>query len=296
MALTSGLFNSVNGDRRYRAEHFAAYFSTFIANGVFPNPSTGFQVTEGEGMRVVLKPGQAWINGYFITNDDDYSLTLDVADGVLKRIDRIVLRLDYYNRIITPLVKKGTFASTPVAPDITRDADAYELVLADILVTNGAIGIVQGNITDQRLNTELCGIVHGVVDQVDTTTIFNQYQSWFNNVKATNETEMDAWIIQQRAEFDNWFATVQNTLDGDTAGNLLNLIETHKVDNTHIRVGDTTPESQEPGGVWFQTGLGESSVGGGGDGSGSPENGVMIKNATVSDDAPTDTETIWLDT
>lgn len=203
MALKSGLFNSVDGDRRYNASDFAAYFAAFIANGVFPNPSTGLQVMSNSGMNVVLKPGRAWINGYFLTNDSDYTISLDVADGVLKRIDRIVLRLNNLDREIVPAVKKGTFASSPVAPSLQRDSDIYEIAVADIFVTNGAISISQPNITDQRFNTSLCGIVHGLIDQIDTTTIFAQYQ----------------------AGFDEWFADVQNTLDGDTAGNLYNLID-----------------------------------------------------------------------
>lgn len=66
MAIRSGLFNSVNGDRRYKADFFAEYFASFIANGVFPNPSTGLQVLANQNMTVAIKPGKAWINGYFL--------------------------------------------------------------------------------------------------------------------------------------------------------------------------------------------------------------------------------------
>ena len=45
-------------------------------------------------------------------NDDDYILPIDVADGVLKRIDRVVVRLDTTDREIRVEVKKGTFASS----------------------------------------------------------------------------------------------------------------------------------------------------------------------------------------
>ncbi len=42
---------------------------------------------------------------------------------------------------------------------------------------------MQSNITDLRLNKELCGIVHGVIQQADTTEIFRQFQAWFNEQK-----------------------------------------------------------------------------------------------------------------
>lgn len=202
--IKSGIFNSVSGDRKYKAEDFAKYFSSFIANGVFPNPSNNFQVMANNNMTLTLKPGNAWINGYYIVNDDNYNLTIEVADGVLNRIDRIVLQLNYLNREIVPVVKKGTFASSPVAPSLKRDADAYEIALADIYVGKGIINISQANITDLRMNTSLCGIVHGVVDQIDTTDLFAQYDDGFRT----------------------WFASIQDILDGDVAGNLTNRIAT----------------------------------------------------------------------
>ena len=202
MAIKSGFFMSVNGDRKYKADFFARYFASFIGNGVFPNPSTSLQVIANDDMTVTLKPGKAWINGYIVFNDADYILNIEAADGVLSRIDRVVARYDTTDREIRLEVKKGTFASSPVAPILQRDADAYEIALADVYVGKGAISIIQANITDTRLNTDLCGIVHGVVDQIDTTTLFNQFTSGFNE----------------------WFATVQDVLDGDVAGNLFNMI------------------------------------------------------------------------
>ena len=98
MAIISGMFNSIDGDRRYDASWFARYFATFIGNGVFPNPSTGLQVLEGGNMTTTVKAGNGWINGYFIKNDSDYILQHDLADGVLKRIDRIVMRLNHLSR------------------------------------------------------------------------------------------------------------------------------------------------------------------------------------------------------
>lgn len=226
MAIKSGFFNSVGGDRIYKADFFAEYFSSFIANGVFPNPSTGLQVMANTGMTVNIKAGKAWIKGYYFANDADYTLQLDVADGVLKRIDRIGLRLDFSSREITPVIIKGVFSSSPVAPALQRDADAYEIALADVFINNGAISISQANITDQRLNTSLCGIVHGTVSQVDTTTIFNQYQAWFKDITTSVEGEVDAWQTTQQQEFDTWFQSIQDILDGDVAANLASRITT----------------------------------------------------------------------
>ncbi|WP_336636840.1 glycine-rich domain-containing protein [Lysinibacillus fusiformis] len=224
MAITSGLFNSINGDRAYDEKWFALYFATFIGNGVFPNPSTGLQVYANINMTTKVRTGQGWINGYFIVNQGDYILQHDNADGVLKRIDRVVMKLNHLKREIEIVVKKGAFASNPVAPTLQRDTDAYELALADVLINNGATQIAQANITDQRLNSTLCGIVHGTVDQVDTTTIFNQYQAWFNDIKGSVAGELDIWQDAQEQEFITWFESIKDILEGDVAGNLASRI------------------------------------------------------------------------
>lgn len=219
MSEISGFHGSKNGDRRYKADFWARFLGSFIGNGVYPNPSTNLQVIANGDMTVTVKAGKAWVNGVFYENTADKVITLDVADGVLKRIDRIVVSDITLERDTYSKVKKGSFASTPAAPALQRDADAYDLGLADIYIVNGAVSISQANITDLRLNSAYCGIVHGLVDQVDTTTLFNQYQAWLSEMKIDAETN-----------FYEWLETLQNILSGDVAGNLLNLINGNTAD------------------------------------------------------------------
>ena len=164
----SSFFNSVSHDRTYKAEDWAEYFSSFIGNGVFAVPSAGLKVMANEGMTLTVKSGKAWINGYFYFNTSDFSLTLATADGVLKRIDRIVVRCDLINRIMSVKVKSSPFSASPTAPELQRDSDIYELALADITIGAGTSEITQNNITDQRLNSSLCGVVTSVVQRTDT--------------------------------------------------------------------------------------------------------------------------------
>ncbi|MBH0159109.1 hypothetical protein IHV10_22320 [Fictibacillus sp. 5RED26] len=209
----SSFFNSVNGDRRYKAEDYANYFSKFITNGVFPNVAFNLQVvTDGTDMNVKLKAGAAWINGYMYQNTLDLVIPIDVADGLLNRIDRIVIQLNFAERLIQAVVKKGEFASTPVAIPLQRDADIYELGIADVLVSQGVTSILQSAITDLRLNNTFCGLVNSLL-QADTTAIFNQYQSWFEQTSEDHEQE-----------FQTWFESVKGQLSGDVAGNLANRI------------------------------------------------------------------------
>lgn len=163
--ITSSFFNSVAGDRKYDASKFAEYFASFIGNGVFPEPANGLQVEAQltPDMTVTVKAGKVWINGYIMINDDDYILTIEPADGVLNRVDRVVARLDIVDREIRIEVKKGTEASTPTAPALQRDTDAYELCIGDIKVNTGTIKILQAHITDMRKDINLCGTVSTVI-------------------------------------------------------------------------------------------------------------------------------------
>lgn len=257
----SGIFNSVNGDRKYKAQFFAEYFSSFIGNGVFPNPSTNLQVIANDDMTVTLKAGRAWINGYIYINTDDLILPIDFADGALNRIDKIVLKYNTVEREITAKVKKGTFASSPAAPDLQRDDDAYELGLADIYIDAGIVSISQSNITDLRLDTEKCGIVHGTIDQIDTTTLLSQYQAWLTEKKNQYDSDIVQWKEEKQSEYqtwydtttaneqgeidnmqigfkqdwDTWFNNIKDVFDGDTAGQLLSLINQNEMKINEVK-------------------------------------------------------------
>ena len=233
--MRSGFFNSeIIGydaenmpvfDRAEEASFFAKYFNQFISNGVFPNPSTNMQVLVAGGMSIKVGIGTCFINGYMGWVEPEEVFEIEESD-TQSRIDRVVARLDFTNRSINILVKKGTPLGNPVAPELQRDYDIYEIGLADVRVNANVIEITQENITDLRLNTEICGVVANQLQHVDTTTLFNQYKDWFSRV--TGEAESN--IAGMEADFENnfnvWFETVENVLDGDIAGNLLNLINT----------------------------------------------------------------------
>lgn len=228
MALTSAFFDAelVGGeyDRVYSAERFAEYFASFIANGVFPNPATNLQVVANapSDMTVRVKSGLGWINGYYCNNDEDYLLTISPANGTLPRIDAVVLRWSRSNRSISLEVKTGVATSSPSAPPLERSADNYELMLASIRVVAGTTSIAQASITDKRPDSTVCGWVKGVVDQIDTTGLFAQYN--------------DA--------FQTWFANLQSQLSGDVAANLQSQITALKDNKVNVSDKASTAQAQ----------------------------------------------------
>ena len=128
-------------------------------------------------------------------------------------------------------------------------ADIYELALADIYIGAGVTSITGSKITDKRLDTSVCGVVAAVVDQIDTEAFNAQLEAWFaeyqsnsaaeynslvsymNSLKLQGNTQYDAleeyfadFKTQAQTDFDTWFAGLQDVLDENTAGNLLNMI------------------------------------------------------------------------
>ena len=253
--LNYSFFNAIldpegNPDRAFDANDFSKYFGTLIKNGIFPNPSSNFQIQgDQNNMSVKAEPGLAWIEGHLAYDDSVFILNIDPADSTLDRIDRVVLRLDTLERCIKWVVKKGELSGRPVAKTLQRDADAYEIALADITINHGATKVTQTMITDLRMNTELCGWVTGTVTQIDTTTLFNQMEQWkadyiartntwttdqenkFLTWKQLFETSATDWRTKEERKFTEWLNSLKGKLEGDVAASL-----TLRVDNLEERL------------------------------------------------------------
>lgn len=220
MAESSGFFNAQlideEYDRAYVAEQFASYFAAFIGNGVFAGQQQDCQViatTPTPTMAVNVQPGRAWLNGYWYSNDSALNLSLSVGDATRARIDAIVLRHDKSGRFVNAQVIEGTPSASPVAPAPVRDVDYYDLILAYINVPAGAIVVTNGMISDTRPNSDLCGWVSGLIDQVDTTDLYLQFQSFLNDFIANQTADFETWSSQQQQAYENWAAGEQSDFE-----------------------------------------------------------------------------------
>lgn len=197
-------------DRAYFAEDFSNYFAQFVGNGVYPNPSTNLAVQSlNSNMVVTVAIGSAFINGYGYINTEPYTVAVTQAHVSYNRRDIIVVQLSVVGREIKLLYKQGTASANPVKPALTRNADIYELQLAEIFVGSGVQSITQANITDTRLDTTLCGIVSAVVDSVDTSVLFSQYETYLN----TKIAEWNATQAQQTQDFNTQMESQQAAFD-----------------------------------------------------------------------------------
>ncbi len=192
MAINSYFFNAVLSggvyDRLYNAEDMTSYLDLLVGNGVFPNPSTQLQVRASTGMDVIVGAGSGWINGHKMVNTADYTLTVDNSDVLLNRIDAVIFYVDHDTRSMGIEIKTGAVAQNPVPPALVRTDDRFELCLAQISVPKQVTDITAAMITDTRGNSNLCGYVQGLIQQMDTTTMFQQWQaafeSWFSEIQS----------------------------------------------------------------------------------------------------------------
>lgn len=231
-------FNAIEHDRVYKAEDWAWYFATFIANGIFPKPSNGLQVIAHNGMEIRVNMGYAFINGYAFRNPAGKSVTLDTAEGALHRVDRVVVRWDAPQRDVYIAVLKGVPSAKPVAAAVTRNTEIWELALADIYVGKGVTRIQTANITDQRFNSAVCGIVTGTVEEIDASVLTKQFNDFFNTYSqavldefSVYKQDMEKYLkeiagiyreyvsrteslfTEYESKFNDRYTTFENTLD-----------------------------------------------------------------------------------
>lgn len=211
MAITYGFFNSVNGDRVYNADTISKMFRGLLSDGIYQRVDDAFVVAPSSGMTLTVGSGRAIVEDRWVENDAAITVTISAANPLLDRIDAIVLRKSMTSRDVSLVVLTGTPANNPTRPAITRNGTTYDILLALVRVPAGTTSISAANITDTRSGAE-CGWVTGLVDQVDTSTLFAQFAAAYQE----NLDEMNDWEAEQKAAFDEWFDDLTSELNVDT--------------------------------------------------------------------------------
>ena len=202
MGTYANFYNSDNGDRVYDADSFSEWLRPFFKTGVFNGE---LQVLASSGMEVIVDTGNAFIEGKLKKFDSQATLTVEQASANSTRIDAVVCRRNDTNRDFTLMVVKGS----TVAPLPVRENGIYDIVLAHITVPASAVEIKQENITDTRMNADICGWVVSNVEEVDFSQVTAQWADYIANFEAD---ELQA--------FNVWFDTIKGQLSTDQAGSL----------------------------------------------------------------------------
>lgn len=217
MAITYGFFNAIKQsdgtyDRVYNADQMSTYFEGLVSDGVYESVDDAMQVLAGTGMQVQVGAGRAIIDSKWLKNTAAYPLTINAAHVTLNRYTAIVIRLDLSARTISIVTKDSENATAPIKPTMTNSETTKEMCLAYVYVGRGVTAITQANIEDTRPDNNVCGWVTGIVQQVDTSKLFLQYQTAYEQQLQT----MQDWQEAQETAFNTWFTALTDQLNVNT--------------------------------------------------------------------------------
>lgn len=217
MALKYGIFESeflgldTNNmpmyDRAVDESFLEMYCGGFFTDGIALFVENCFQVISELNNKITVKPGLALIKGKMAYDLLDSPVDLPASPTTYNRYDRVVLRRDNVAREIKIMFLTGAENAAPVAPALVRTENIQDLCLATIL-RSPSDTVTQAKITDDRLNTSLCGVIAPKTNVLNTEALFAQFTAVFNE----------------------WFNGTREILTSDIAGSLLAKIEANAAD------------------------------------------------------------------
>lgn len=284
MSVSSGFFNSLNGDRKYNAAQMSAIFDGLIIDGVFASIGTAFAVKAAGGLTVNVGIGKAWFDHTWTVNDSILPMTAPEAEVLLDRIDAVVLEVNGTESVRENTIKfvKGNPSSAPSRPTLTNEGNVHQYPLCYIYRKYGTAVINQADITPM-VGTESTPFVTGILQTVSLDELLGKWQdeldrftdarsqevdnwiaqeesdftTWFNEMKANLQQEqnvLDQWIASEQADFLAWYNQMKDQLSGDVAGNLQLEIDKEEVKRI-LLVGfeDGTKEFSDDGTIITST-------------------------------------------
>lgn len=284
MSVSSGFFNSLNGDRKYNAAQMSAIFDGLIIDGVFASIGTAFAVKAAGGLAVNVGIGKAWFDHTWTVNDSILPMTAPEAEVLLDRIDAVVLEVNGMESVRNNTIKfvKGNPSSAPSRPTLTNEGNVHQYPLCYIYRKYGTAVINQADITPM-VGTESTPFVTGILQTISLDELLGKWQdeldrfidarskevddwiaqeesdftAWFNKMKADlqqEQTVLDQWIASEQADFLAWYNQMKDQLSGDVAGNLQLEIDKEEVKRI-LLVGfeDGTKEFSDDGTVITST-------------------------------------------
>ena len=284
MSVSSGFFNSLNGDRKYTAAQMSAIFDGLIIDGVFASIGTAFAVKAAGGLTVNVGIGKAWFDHTWTVNDSILPMTAPEAEVLLDRIDAVVLEVNGMQSIRENTIKfvKGNPSSAPSRPILTNEGNVHQYPLCYIYRKYGTAVINQADITPM-VGTESTPFVTGILQTISLDELLGKWQdeldrftdarsqevddwiaqeesdftAWFNKMKADlqqEQTVLDQWIASEQADLLAWYNQMKDQLSGDVAGNLQLEIDKEEVKRI-LLVGfeDGTKEFSDDGTVITST-------------------------------------------
>nr|DAI41045.1 MAG TPA: Receptor Binding Protein [Caudoviricetes sp.] len=170
----------------YEAKDAETYLCS-RTSGVFA--STGhFDASITGAREVTISSGLAWIKnadfkGKSVLNDTAVPISIPIADGVLDRVDRIVLQFSKTANATSIVLKSGTPSAAAVAPAIVQTETVYELGLYTVSVPAGSTTILASHVTDTRMDETVCGLMRDGVTGIPTAELQAQVEALIGDLQ-----------------------------------------------------------------------------------------------------------------
>lgn len=259
MSITSGFFNSINGDRKYDAMQMSSIFDGLIIDGIFASIGTAFVVKATTAQTVNVGIGKAWFNHTWTLNDAVLPLECPDSELLLNRIDAIVLEVNTTETVRENSIKiiQGTPATDPSRPTLIKEGTIYQYPLCYIYRASGSTTITQADITNM-VGSDETPFVTGILKTISLNELLGQWEAeldqfiadqsnkiakwtesqktemlaWFEDLKSDlllEQQTLDEWIASEQSDFLAWYGQMKDKLGEDAAGNLQNQIDREEV-------------------------------------------------------------------
>lgn len=191
-------------------------------SGVYAGEGNAAVSAVQNAMQVQVARGIGWIvdinsNGVCWWFDTPITLDIQAAEptGTLNRIDRVIVEWATTDYADLPELKilTGTSASSPVPPALTNNSTIRQLSLAQVSIPAGTTELTPLNITDERLDPDVCGIVTETVT-ADTSGIAAQYEEAIDQLLTAIAEAWDGEISDGAITYEKLAPSLQEELGG----------------------------------------------------------------------------------
>lgn len=243
--VNAGFFDSVNQDRLYTADQMNRPYKRIVANGVFATPqgtpSTDLQVTGTGTMTITVAAGEGMFADKWFENPNAISIPIPGNNNTTPRVDSVLVQVDTRTsgRVGNIVYRTGTPSSSPAAPAINQIAGVVEYRVANVYVAPSANAINNDAITDLR-GSSSCPWVTSLIQQVDTSTLFNQWQAAYQDYYNQSTAEFEQKEAEREEEWQQFFDNLTEDLTLST--NVIKLTSSYTTtgSTTNIPVGITS--------------------------------------------------------
>ena len=189
-----------------------------LATSIVPG-TMSVQVSDGVGWLSNDKgDGIVFWNDNEQTNGSKLTLTHDVADSALDRIDRVVVTWETTNYVARPTISilKGNPSSNPKPPALTNNNVQRQISLRQQRIPAGAISLSAALGTDERLNPNVCGIVTETI-KIDTSTMQSQFEALLRSIQnELQDLESGTGVELKKLQFNSVSVAVSKFVSNTT--------------------------------------------------------------------------------